>query len=185
MKPPWQIAFLTGQSDAGGCALSDAQRRFLDRLEVPRAIPWNFPYDLGSRPYMPVPLLRASLNNAWQYWASRSRAFRARHRPAVERMLDGAERSLLLAGSCGLELFNNLALPRTQLDRVVVFAYGPVARRRPDCEAVLVQGRRDLVSRCWFRRVDAYVDAGHMDYLAQDEVLRHCRGLLARLGIRT
>lgn len=183
MKPPWQIAFLTGQSDTGGCALSGPQRRFLDRLGAPRAIPWNFPYDPGTRPYTPTPLLRASLSNAGQYWASRSRRFCDRHRPAVERMLDGAERSLLLAGSCGLELFNNLALPRTRLDRIVVFAYGPVAHRRPDCEALLVQGHRDWISRCWFRRADAHVDAGHLDYLAQDDVLRLCRSLLARLGI--
>lgn len=182
MKPRWQIAFLTGQSDTGGCALSDLQRRFLDRLGASHTVPWNFPYDAGTRPFAPVPLLRASVNNARQYWASRSRAFRARHRPTVERMLDGAERSLLLVGSCGLELFNNLALPQAQLERIVVFAYGPVARRRPACDAVLVQGRRDALSRCWFRRADVYVDAGHMDYLACSEVLQHGRALIARLG---
>lgn len=184
MRPHWQIAFLTGQSDAGACALSDVQRRFIDRLDNAPAIPRNFPYDAETRPFAPTPLLRASFNNARQYWASRTRAFRQRHRPAVERLLDGAERSVLLTGSCGLELFNNLALPRAWLDRIVVFAYGPVARRRPDCDAVLVQGRRDLISRCWFRRVDIRVDAGHMDYLAREEVLQHCRAMLARWGVR-
>ena len=184
MKPRWQVAFLTGQSDARRCALSDLQQTFIDRLAPTRAVPWNFPYDAATPPFSATPLLRASLANATQYWASRTRAFRERHRPGVEAMLDGADRTVLLAGSCGLELFNNLSLPRGLLASVVVFAYGPVARRRPDCEAMLVQGRRDLVSRCWFRRVDLHVDAGHMDYLARDEVLARCRTLLAQLGAR-
>lgn len=182
MKPRWQVAFFTGQSDRRGCALSDVQRAFMTQLDAAHSVPWNFPYDAATQPFAPTPLLRASLSNATQYWASRTRRFRERHRPAVEAMLDRADRSLLLAGSCGLELFNNLALPRALLDRVVVFAYGPVARRRPDCDAVLVQGRRDLLSRCWFRRVDLTVDAGHMDYLARDEVVSYCRVLLTQLG---
>jgi hypothetical protein len=185
MKPRWQIAFLTGQSDARGCALSNVQSDFLARLDATHAVPRNFPYDTGTRPFTPTPLLSASFSNARQYWASRLRAFRERHRPGVEQMIEGADRSLLLVGSCGLELFNNLALTRALLDRVVVFAYGPVARRRPDCEAVLVQGRRDFISRCWFRHVDLRVDAGHMDYLARDEVLQHCRTMLAQLGARS
>lgn len=182
MKPRWQVAFLTGQSDPRRCALSTVQQTFAERLEAAHVVPHNFPYDAATPPFAPTPLLRASVNNATQYWASRTRSFRARHRPAVEGMLDGAERTVLLTGSCGLELFNNLALPRTLLERVVVFAYGPVARRRPDCEAVLVQGHRDVVSRCWFRHADLQVDAGHMDYLASDTVVAHCRTLLARLG---
>ncbi|HSX60435.1 MAG TPA: hypothetical protein VLF18_09580 [Tahibacter sp.] len=184
MKPRWQIAFLTGQSDPRGCALSDVQRAFLAGLSADRRVATNFPYDAATHPFLPTPLLRASLSNARQYFASRTSAFRARHRPPVERMLDGADRSLLLAGSCGLELLNNLQLPRVLLDRIAVFAYGPVARRRPDCETLLVQGRRDLLSRCWFRDVDHRVDAGHMDYLFRYEVLQHCRALLHRLGTR-
>jgi hypothetical protein len=184
MKPRWQVAFLTGQSDPRRCALSEVQQTFIDRLAPIPRVPRNFPYDVASPPFAPTPLVRASLSNATQYWASRTRAFRARHRPGVDAMLEGAERTLLLAGSCGLELFNNLALPRALLDRIVVFAYGPVARCRPDCEALLVQGHRDLISRCWFRRVDLRVGAGHMDYLARDDVLAPCRALLAQLGAR-
>ncbi len=90
----------------------------------------------------------------------------------VEALLARADRTLFLAGSCGLELFNNLALPADTLRRVTIFAYGPVARRRPGCACLLVQGRRDWFSRRYFRTVDARVNTGHMDYLANPEVAK-------------
>lgn len=179
MNPRWQVAFLTGQSDPQGCALSPLQRRFIDALAAPLAVDRNFPYATDTPPFRKMPLWRASVANAQQYLGSRGVAFRRRHRPAVDALLARRERTLLLAGSCGLELLVNLHLPRDLLDRLAVFAYGPVARGRPDCDCLLLQGRRDRLSRWYFPQVDVHVAAGHMDYLAQASVLQHCRDYLA------
>ena len=175
MHARWQVAFLTGQSDPLSCALSPMQQRFLDSLAAPAVVDGNFPYAAQTREFRPTPLLRASFNNARQYLQSRRPEFRNAFRPALDALLARSERTLFLAGSCGLELFNNLDLSRTQLERCAVFAYGPVARRRPDCESRLLQGRHDALSRWYFPHVDIRVDAGHMDYLDNDTVLQHCR----------
>ena len=172
---PFQIAFLTGQSHPSRTALSPAQARFLAALPAPveSKVTRNFPYpdqDPAGSPFAPASLLMSSLRNTWQYFASRRPPFAMRHRLLVAALLARADRTLLLAGSCGLELFNNLALPFDVLQRVTIFAYGPVARQRPDCACLLVQGRRDWLSRRYFRSVDARVNAGHMDYLADPEV---------------
>ncbi len=183
---PLQVAFLTGQSRPPGTALTPAQRAFLDALPIPTAgrVIVNFPYsDAGSEESAPVPLLVASVRNARQYLSARRADFPLRHRRAVEALLSRAERTLFLAGSCGLELFNALALPDDTLRRVTIFAYGPVARRRPDCACVLVQGRRDWLSRRYFRAVDARVDAGHMDYLAVPAVFDLAADLVRRMTL--
>jgi hypothetical protein len=171
-----QVVFLTGQSDATRCGLSPVQRAFLDALPLPAAarLPLNFPYDAETLSWRNVSLITASISNARQYRASRHPDFAARHAPLVMRELARAPRTLILAGSAGLELLVNLRLPREALDRVHVFAYGPVARRLPDCPCVLVQGRRDWVSRWWFRTVDHRVDCTHLDYLQSPEVLALC-----------
>lgn len=171
-----QVIFMTGQSDAPRCALSPVQRVFLEALPVsaPARVALNFPYHADTKPWRNVSLIAASVNNARQYRASRRPDFAARHAPQVMRELARAPRTLILAGSAGLELLVNLRLPREALDRVHVFAYGPVARRLPDCDCVLVQGRRDWVSRWWFRTVDHRVDCTHLDYLASPEVLALC-----------
>jgi hypothetical protein len=181
---PLQIAFLTGQSDAGRCGLSPVQRAFLDALPLPAAarLPFNFPYRDDTGPWRNVSLIGASINNARQYLASRHPDFAACHAAHVERQLARAPRTLILAGSAGLELLINLRLPRQTLDRVHVFAYGPVARRLPDCACVLVQGRRDWVSRWWFRTVDHRVDCTHLDYLQSPEVLALCVRTLRSLS---
>ncbi|WP_257388814.1 hypothetical protein [Tahibacter caeni] len=179
MTPRWQVAFLTGQSDPQGCALSPSQQRFVAAFAASAAVDRNFPYADDTPAFRAVPLWRASIANARQYLDSRGVAFRRRHRPAVEALLARRDRSLLLAGSCGLELLVNLQLPRDLLDRVAVFAYGPVARRRPDCDCLLLQGHRDLLSRWYFPQADVRVAAGHMDYLAQADVLQHCRAFFA------
>ena len=180
------VAFLTGQSDATRCALSPVQRAFLEALPLPSSakLPLNFPYHTDSEAWRNVSLLTASINNARQYRASRQPDFAERHAPRVLRELSRAPRTLILAGSAGLELLANLRLPREALDRVQVFAYGPVARHVPDCACVLVQGRRDWVSRWWFRDVDHRVDCTHLDYLESPEVLALCVQTLHALTLR-
>jgi hypothetical protein len=181
-----QVVFLTGQSDASRCALSPVQGAFLDALPLPASakLPLNFPYHADTAPWRKVSLLAASINNARQYRASRRPDFAARHAPQVLRQLARAPRTLILAGSAGLELLATLRLPRDVLDRVYVFAYGPVARQRPDCACLLVQGRRDWVSRWWFRTVDHRVDCTHLDYLESPEVLALCVQTLQALTAR-
>jgi hypothetical protein len=180
-----QALFLTGQSDPTSCALSPVQQAFLDALPLPASarLSLNFPYRTDTPPWRHTPVLVGSVNNARQYARSRRPEFAAEYAPHVQRLIVRARRTLILAGSCGLELLANLHLPREALDTVHVFAYGPTARRRPDCACVLVQGRRDWISRCWFRAdtVDHRVDCFHRDYLQSPEVLRLCIEMVRKL----
>jgi hypothetical protein len=184
VKPPLQIAFLTGASDPRSAALSPEQTAFLDALPAPDSwkVRMNFPYPRTTSPYRDIPLLFASWRNGCGYLASRRRAFAERYRPRVLECLGAAERTLLLADSSGIELLANLRLPAAALDRLHVFAYGPVARGLPGCDGRLVQGRRDLISRACFSTVDAQVEGGHLDYLGNPAVLALCRAYLQEIG---
>jgi len=186
MSLPLQVAFITGQSDPGRCALSPAQEAFLDTLPVPAAgrVRRNFPYAADTPPHRKAHVIQASWHNARQYQASRAPAFGDRHRLAVLQLIAGADHTVLLAGSCGLELLANLNLPDPALCRLHVFAYGPVARHRPACETYVVRGRRDWIARAWGRSADLLVDAGHMDYLQNAEVRASCQAFVARCMAR-
>ena len=187
MKPPIQIAFLTGQSNPGNAALSPEQAAFLEALPAPNEwkVQVNFPYPDALPTFRRTPLLIASFHNLALYFRSRRPAFAAAHRPAVLARLDRAERTLFLAGSSGLELLANLDLPVEALARVHVFAYGPVARRLPGCNARFVQGR-DLISRLYFRvglppeRI-ARVECDHLGYLSDPAVLALCIDYLSEV----
>jgi hypothetical protein len=178
-----QIAFLTGRSNPASCALSPLQSNFLQRLDGPGRLleGANFPYEQSGVPYRPTRLLRASCNNAVEYFKSRRSAFRERYRPVIEALLSRAPQTVLLTGSCGLELLINLRLDAQWLARTTLFAFGPVARALPACRYLLVQGRRDWFSRWYYPRVHHRVACSHLDYLAQDEVLRLCEGLVSRV----
>jgi hypothetical protein len=178
-----KIAFLTGQSNPASCALSPVQTAFLARLQRgDRELhACNFPYHAESPSHEPVPLLMASIHNSTQYLLSRRRTFSERHQAAVLTLLSRQPHTVLLVGSCGLELLNNLCLPTAWLNRVSVFAFGPVARRRPDCRHVLVQGRRDGISRLFFNTANHLVECGHMDYLKQEAVLALCETFLEQV----
>jgi hypothetical protein len=141
----------------------------------------NFPYADETAPFAPVPLAIASYRNGLQYFASRRRAFRVRRQPAVLAFLARAERTVFLAGSCGLEFLNNLELPPPVLAKIAVFAYGPVARRRPACAHLLVGSRRDAISRRYFPQPDVSVNATHLDYLTSPDVADACRVFIARV----
>jgi hypothetical protein len=175
-----QIAFLTGQSNPACWALSPIQIGFLARLQRGDRdfYTCNFPYQVESPSHEPVPLLKASIYNSAQYLLSRRRTFSERHQAVVLNLLSRHPHTVLLAGSCGLELFNNLSLSSAWLNRVSVFAFGPVARRRPDCRHLLVQGRYDGISRMFFKSVHHQVDCGHMEYLQQEAVVTLCDSFL-------
>jgi hypothetical protein len=178
-----QVAFLTGQSDPRTCRLSESQTAFMRALPIPDgAKRWrNFPYADETAPFVRVPLVIASYRNGLQYFASRRGAFRIRRQPAVLAFLARAERTVFLAGSCGLEFLNNLALPAGALARIAVFAYGPVARRRPACAHVLVGSPRDAISRRYFPQPDVSVNATHLDYLTSPDVAATCRAFIGRV----
>lgn len=167
-------AFITGHSVRGCTGLSPAQKDFQGRSMVPAEcwLPRNFPYH-ETRPFPErVPLLAASLSNFRHYYASRRPAFRERHREAVTSVFAPHDAVVLLAGSCGLELLANLDLPHAILSKLHVFACGPVSRSVPDAATrVLVQGKRDFISRLYHRRVDHVIDCAHMGYLQAPETL--------------
>jgi hypothetical protein len=179
-RPPFQILFLTGRSDPRSAALSPVQTAFLDALPAPDGwkVRVNFPYPAATPPFRETPLLRASWRNFRQFAGSRRAEFAERHRQPVLDRIEATERTFVLASSSGLELLANLRLPAPALARLHVFAYGPVARRVPACDHRLVQGHRDWISRAWFRTVETRVACGHLDYLADPEVLRLCSAYL-------
>lgn len=178
---PIRIAFLTGRSDPARCGLSPQQQAFLDALAGPgrATVDRNFPYVTPRAGHVPVALPLAAFRNARDYLGSRRAVFARRHRASVMGALDGPGATVVLAGSCGLELLANLQLPADLRARLHVFAYGPVARRVPEVARLLcVQGRTDWISRLGWRGPVQRVDAGHMDYLRQPEVLRLCEAFI-------
>ncbi|HWJ82368.1 MAG TPA: hypothetical protein VNS55_09050 [Nocardioides sp.] len=182
MTLPLQVLHLTGQSDPASCALSPAQHAFLDALPLPEEakVRRNFPYDEALAPYRPVPLWLGSLRHAGLAVRVRRRGWADRHRSSVVTQLGRADRSLVLAGSIGLDLLGRLDLPAATLDRLVVVAYGAVATRPPACRTIRVGSRRDHLARWW--PSDVYVDSGHLDYLAAPELAAVCREVLSELG---
>lgn len=181
---PLQVMLLTGQSDPRSCALSPVQREFLDALPVPpeAVVGLNFPYDDRLHPWREVPLWLASLRHLLLFLRIRRRGWAARHRPAVLAQLDRADRTLVLAGSIGLDLLGRLDLPPHVLDRVVVVAYGAVATRPPRCRTIRVGSSGDHLARWW--PSDVHVDAGHLDYLASVRLAEVCREALTELAER-
>ncbi|WP_374519520.1 hypothetical protein [Undibacterium squillarum] len=184
MQHTLQIAMLNGRSNPANWALSPAQQAFLRQLGgADRHLTgMNFPYLPVEKAYQPTALLRASLANSKEYLNARIPWFRRRYRPVVQALLQQAEHTVFVAGSCGLELLNCLQLAPSDLEKISVFAYGPVARARPACHSLLVQGRADWISRRWFADADIVVDADHLNYLQQDEVLQHCRQFIDRIA---
>lgn len=181
--PRLQIAMLNGRSDPDCWALSPAQHSFLQQLAGPQRhlVSSNFPYLPNMRTPRARPLWQASIANISEYLKARRSGFRQRYRPAFIRLLQQAQHTVFISGSCGLELFNCMALSTTELARVSVCAYGPVARISPACRKLLIQGNDDWISRCWFKQVDLKVVAHHMNYLQQAQVLAACRQFIATI----
>jgi hypothetical protein len=169
------VGFITGHSVRGCTGLSHEQREFQRRSAVPQAnwLQHNFPWQETFPFPEPFRLLSASLNNVRHYFRSRTPGFRDQHRPEVLARFAQYDAVILLAGSCGLELLNNLELPAEMRQRLHVFAYGPVSRCRPEAaSSFLVQGRGDVISRAFHRHVDARFPCPHMGYLESAETLR-------------
>ncbi|MFC5789615.1 hypothetical protein ACFPPE_07080 [Agromyces tardus] len=177
------VCFLTGRSDRANTALSPAQAGFLDALPigVGERLDVNFPYAPAGGPWRATPLALASVRNTRDYLASRRAGFPRAHAAAVREVFTRADRTLVLAGSCGLELLANLRLDAPALARLHVVAYGPVARSRPRVSLETVTGAGDALARWSTARwpasgraaaespagaSDHLIDAHHLDYLA-------------------
>ena len=179
MKLPFQVTFLTGQSDPRSCALTPAQVDFLTALPAPREsqATVNFPYDPATPPARAISLVRASWHNVRQFLAARQPTWAERHRPCVRDLLARAERTLFIAGSCGIELLSALRLDPAEHARIAVLALGPVARRSEwPFDLTVAQGRRDWISRLgWPGPVDHRTPGDHLGYLACPETARLAR----------
>jgi hypothetical protein len=179
--PRLQIMFLTGRSDPRSCALSPVQARFLGSLAAPgRAlVDRNFPYSRQTEPHRAVPVWLAGWRNLRDHLRAGWPAFAAKHAAAVERQLDAAEHTVVLAGSCGLRLLLGLRLAAERWQRIRVFAFGNVQRRRPPCRCHAVVGRNDRIARWCGGSGDQRVPGGHLDYLEQPEVAAACAAFVA------
>lgn len=133
---PLQIAFLTGQSDPASCALSTEQGAFLRQLQGTgrQLVDCNYPYRRNSAPHRRTPLWRASLSNARQYLAARHARLAEADRKRVHALLDQRPMTLLLAGSCGLQLLTALQLPDALRARLAVLRTARCVMR-PPCSA--------------------------------------------------
>lgn len=185
---PLQIAYITGRSRPGYAQLSPVQSAFINQLARPerRLIRLNFPYfcHADNTPGIrPARLLTASFNNSRDYYTSRYHSFQQRYQSSVAELLAQAKNTVLLAGSCGLELFNNLHLPGELMPSTTLIAYGAVARKRPACRHILIQGDRDWLSKIYFRSVDYKVSCGHMNYLSSPEVFAICERYIAHIDL--
>jgi hypothetical protein len=183
VKPPLQIAYLTGQSDPRSCDLSAAQTRFLRDLPVPEPakIYRNFPYRASMGTGRTIPIALASWNNVRQYLDAMTPGFATRYAPEIVALLERAERTVFLAGSCGIHLLRSLRLPRPVMDRIAVFAYGPVSFARPGCRHVIVGSVADPISRAFFPHPDVVVTAGHLSYLDDPALAVACHAFLDSL----
>lgn len=168
------ITFLTGQSNPQCIELSPVQRRFLEKIPTEEAnkLYCNFPYRLvTSTTYKQTPILTASFNNFFQYFFSRSNSYVNKHKESFMQIFTHTEKLVLLTGSCGLELFNNLNLPQSFLEKIYIFAYGAVARENPQCNFFSIRGDKDWIAALFSLPIDHVVKATHMNYLEQDQVV--------------
>ena len=176
-KLSYQVAFITGQSNPNSWTLSPVQAKFLSSLGVSEKalVNLNFPYRHRTTEYRATPLLTASKNNILMYINSRSPKFKEIYLNDFIDLIERAQHTTFLAGSCGLEILSNMQLGAEDLKNISVFAYGPVARTLPKCSTFIVQGRSDWLSRYFFSKVDHLVDCSHMNYLNDPTVLSLCR----------
>lgn len=170
---PYLLSFITGQSDPRGNALSPQQNAFLGQMPAPEEnkLRLNFPWRPDTPPWRDTPLVPASFYNFRQFCQAQFPAFARRHRADLEAWSTQAEKHLVFAGSCGLELLCRLEPPKELWQKIYVFAYGPCVFKMPPCHVVTVQGRHDWISKPYLWKPDVKVAASHLDYLEDAEVL--------------
>ena len=173
---PRKVVLISGLSDPRGCALSNVQQEFLAALPIEESakIYRNFPYVAGAEIESPQPLPVACWNNLRQF----AMMGRGRYRAALKRHWQALAASTneltIITLSCGLEIANQcLTGEEASSPAIALFAFGPVAWRRPTVPHLLVRGDGDTVSLPFFRRVDVVLTGvGHMSYWQHPEVSR-------------
>ncbi len=181
---PIKVAFLTGLSDPMSCQLSRDYQHFLRQLDCPEAwkVYLNFPYIPSQDSIDHVWIVTASLANMRQFLRARSPHYRQCAQRHLLNLLTSTDQVLLVVGSCGLEILNQAWTAAISRQRLTIVALGPVACRRPQASGLLVQGSRDLISRCFFHDVDVRLpDVGHMDYVRDRRVLELVHQALSQL----
>lgn len=193
------IVFITGQSKTDSCELSPIQKEFGERLALEGAnvFELNFPYR-NMKPYEKVSIVRASVSNIAIYFRSRKNTFKKNYLKDVLALFSRYDKIMFLAGSCGLELLNNLDIDVSR-KRIHILAYGPVARQRSKYSCTYVLGKQDYISRCLFfgntflmslrsknGEVGNYPNyyslaCGHMDYLANPDFFEIAKTCLKEL----
>ncbi|WP_158658169.1 hypothetical protein [Agarilytica rhodophyticola] len=176
-KPLLQVAFITGKSNPKSWCLSPPQKKFINSLGLKKEeiSLLNFPYCKSSETFKPVNIVQASYENIKIFCFSQTKVYRQKYLSSVREFLDNTSYTLLISGSCGLELLSNLRLPKSYQNKIHIFAYGPVSIKMPPANSILVQGEKDWISRIFFKEVDFLVPGGHMSYMDQEEVIDICR----------
>lgn len=159
--------FLTGQSHRQSCGLSPAQSNVANIIQQQGASisELNFPYNEQLTDFKLANIVQASVNNAQQFLICYNKRFTQQYSDKLIAQLQDHDKYLILAGSCGLHIFNHLTLPQTLLDKIHIIAYGPVAHKTAATKTQLIQGTQDWISKIFFKQVDLQVPCGHMDYL--------------------
>jgi hypothetical protein len=188
---PWsprKIAIFSGLSDPSTCALSKAQRDFLDALEAPastkvfRNFPWIDAEEVRAEP----PLLRASWQNVRQYLGAKKPTFVTQARRHWRALRESTDTRLILALSCGLEILRHLLDEHDDPATLTILALGPVTRAWPVFPCTLLYGSRDPIARMFSpqrsanltSRVITIPAVGHLDYFRSADVLRIANELL-------
>ena len=172
-----RVALLTGQSSFVSSALSPAQISFLRAVAPAGAsvLEMGFPFDSSffGEGFREAGMAGASWRNAPQVgWALGSERFRGIVRARLEMLSRAAARTILITGSCGLQLAN-LGWPGE------VVALGPACFGELRVRACVVRGRRDGWSRLFYRGpVDLECGCGHLEYWDSTEVRELVKGIL-------
>lgn len=161
------IFFMTGMSNYGNNSLSFQQEIFLKNLLLPENVEKiyiNFPYTEAKERWRHTNIFIASISNMFQYFKAKFPA-EEKHKKVFLELLNKYDEIFILAGSCGLEIFNSLNLDGKLAKKINIFSYGGVASKIPKVKNVfLIRGSKDFLA---IRKYDIIINCGHMNYLTQ------------------
>ncbi len=170
----FKIVIVTGLSDPNSCHLTKTQLSLITLPGLPpdSVVTENFPFVQHHIDTMTGrSLVQASLANGLQFCRTWTAAYRNLAAVHWASLLHSVDHLFVVAGSCGIQLVTSCPTLQRAPDKVHLFALGPVGTRRPLFPTVLLQGRRDWLSKIFFPRPDLIVDrVGHLDYWENSQV---------------
>ncbi len=168
------VLLISGSSNYESAALSYEQKEFLKIFEEYgyKIIDSNFPYNkkFENKKYDDVSIIRASISNIIYYIHTLyNRDFQKEIRRHMKFLMD-REDIIVVSQSSGLNMLK--ILNRDNLDRIKIFALGPVATGRRKTENMtVIKGKKDIYTRTIdFHEEDRRVDCGHFNYLINNEI---------------